>query len=393
MPMLDVYVKAHDAAGLAYACLQKACVDNASDVHVEPIAQGWHIRQRVDGLLMPVINLPLSLGQAFVVRIKLLADLDIGESRIPHDGSFQQSILGQNLDIRCNVLPGYLGEKIVLRIQNSSQKLLGLQDLGMSPSQYQTLTQQLVTPQGMVMVTGPTGAGKSITLYASLQYLLAPTRNVMSVEDPVEIVMSGIHQVGLVPQKGIDFSQVLRALLRQDPDVIMLGELRDNVSADMAIKAAQTGHLLLTSMHTNTALEAVNRCYGLGVDLIGLSYCLQLVINQRLVRKLCIHCKQREPENRQAMYQSALWKEAANRCRDENIQIQPSVSRGCKRCFGGYKGRIGVFEFWQVQDHHREFIREGVIPSELNANCLRFEAMVQVLAGQTTVNELTRVFA
>ena len=389
--MLDVYIQTHDVPGLVSACLHLACINKASDIHIEPIQQGWCIRQRIDGLLRPMTNLPQGLGQALVVRIKLLSQLDIGEARKPQDGSFQQHIGGQQLDIRCSTLPGHLGEKVVLRVQFHDQDPMCLSDIGLSQQQQKILENYLAKPQGLIMVTGPTGAGKSITLHAALQHLLQPTRNVMSVEDPVEIVVSGMHQVAPQPHIGVDFANVLRALLRQDPDVLMLGELRDSDSADMVIKAAQTGHLLLTSMHTNTAAEAVSRCYGLGVDMAGLSYCLQLVINQRLVRRLCRYCKVPFSTEDREVLKSAVWEQAITEYQHQFGSIDPSTAQGCQYCHGGYRGRMGVFEMWEVQDSHRSLIAQQQFPSVEVEQSLRFQAMQRVLSGHTSIAEVARV--
>ena len=395
--MLDVYIRTQDAPGMIDALLLLASNSKASDLHIEPQNQGWQIRQRVDGLLHPVAFLPQVLGNAVLVRVKLLAQLDIGEQRKPQDGSFQISINQNQLDIRCSTLPGHFGEKLVMRIQNRSQDILHLKHLGMSQQQLFMLQRCLQSPQGMVLVTGPTGSGKSITLYAALQSLLQPQRNVMSVEDPVELVMTGMHQVAPAPHIGVTFSQVLRALLRQDPDVIMLGELRDAESADMAIKAAQTGHLLLTSMHTNTALEAISRCFGLGVDLQGLSYCLQLVVNQRLLRRLCEHCKQPLSKAQLVQLETPMWRQVAVAYTGEFGESVPCQAVGCRHCYGGYKGRIGVFEMWRIEDEQRQQIVRGqdaifkTGPTGLSVQNIYQQGVARVLSGHTGVEELKRV--
>ncbi len=394
--MLDVYIRTQDAPGVVNACLLLAANSKASDLHIEPQSQGWQIRQRVDGLLHPVVFLPQVLGNAVLVRVKLLAQLDIGEQRKPQDGSFQTTINQNQLDIRCSTLPGHLGEKLVMRIQNRNIGSLQLSQLGMSQQQLSVLHQCLEAPQGMLLVTGPTGAGKSITLYAALQSLLQPQRNVMSVEDPVELVMAGMHQVAPAPHIGVTFAQVLRALLRQDPDVIMLGELRDAESADMAIKAAQTGHLLLSSMHTNTALEAITRCYGLGIDLQGLSYCLQLVVNQRLLRRLCEDCKKPLSSTQLKQLHTPQWRQVEADYGAEFGISAPSQAVGCSRCYGGYKGRIGVFELWSIDDHQRQQIAQGLQPDKsehqhLGTQNIYHQGLARVLAGQTGIDELKRV--
>ncbi|MDP6189578.1 MAG: GspE/PulE family protein [Gammaproteobacteria bacterium] len=391
--MLEPYIQTQDAPGLVDACLLLACQSRASDLHIEPQNHGWQIRQRVDGLLHPVAFLPHALGRSMLVKVKLLAQLDIGEQRKPQDGSFQTTIKQNQLDIRCNTLPGYLGEKLVMRIQNRNHQTLSLKRLGMSQDQLAVLQNYLQLPQGMLLVTGPTGAGKSITLYAALQSLLQPQRNVMSVEDPVELLLPGMHQVAPAAHIGVTFAQVLRAILRQDPDVIMLGELRDGESADMAIKAAQTGHLLLTSMHTNTALEAISRCFGLGIDLKGLSYCVQLVINQRLLRRLCECCKRPLHKAQLAALHTPMWRAVEAQYKGEFGALAPAQAVGCDSCYGGYQGRFGVFELWPVADWQRPLIAEGDLPEIATAQNLSHQAMVRVLSGHTSINELKRVLA
>ena len=387
--MLDAYIQAQDAPGLLDACLRKACSYHASDIHIEPHADGWQVRLRVDGLLHVLSWLPTALGLALVVRIKLLGQMDIGDSRQPQDGRFQTNIDQQQLHIRCSSLPGHFGEKLVLRLQNRSTENLALHELGLQTAQLQTLERYLALPQGLIMVTGPTGSGKSITLYAALQHLLEPQRNIMTLEDPVEVVIPGIHQVAPKLGIGVNFNTLLRALLRQDPDVIMLGELRDQESAQTAVRAAQTGHLILTSMHTNTALEAVHRCYGLGIDLAGLSYCLQLVINQRLLRRLCGNCA--VPVNVNMHMQGDGWKQARLALQALGLLEQPRQAMGCEHCYGGYYGRIGIFELWSLETSHRAQIAQGALPEVAELTDLQQQAMLAVLTGQTSVVEMARV--
>jgi type II secretory ATPase GspE/PulE/Tfp pilus assembly ATPase PilB-like protein len=261
----------------------------------------------------------------------------------------------------------------------------------MEPSQLQRLHDYLHKPQGLILVTGPTGAGKSITLYAALKVLLQPQRNVMSVEDPVEMVVPGMHQVAIHEAIGLTFARVLRALLRQDPDVIMLGELRDADSADVAIKAAQTGHLLLTSMHTSSAAEAITRCHGLQVDVLGLIYCLNLVITQRLLRRLCEHCKlplsAAQLETCRTLAQHVIGTV-------DNVSfnaLAPAQAQGCDHCHGGYHGRLGVFSLWSLTDSQRQSVAAGKVPDLSAEEDLWQQGMLQVLAGNTTIDELRRV--
>ncbi len=389
--MLDAYIQAQDAPGLLDGCLRKACSYHASDIHIEPLVEGWQVRLRVDGLLHPLTRLPSALGLAMVVRIKLLGQMDIGETRLPQDGRMQITIAQQQLHIRCSSLPGHLGEKLVLRIQNRSRQVLTLADLGLHQEQLAMLKHHLAMPQGLIMITGPTGAGKTISLYAALHYLLEPERNIMTLEDPVEVVIDGVHQVAPKAGIGVGFNTLLRALLRQDPDVIMLGELRDHESAETAIRAAQTGHLIITSMHTNTALEAVQRCFGLGIDLAGLSYSLQLVINQRLLRRLCGNCARPMAPGWQRQMQSQAWQLARQALHDQGRVEQPRQATGCGLCQGGYHGRFGVFELWQVAAEQRHSIAKGQAPRVEDLASLQQQAMMAVLAGDTSVAEMARV--
>lgn len=290
-------------------CLQK----NVSDIHFEPQKEKLFIRLRIDGVLHPYKTLPSSLSSRVISRIKLLAKLDISETRLPQDGQFHfKTILAETLDFRVSTLPTHLGEKIVLRLQKNKPTHFDFLDLGFNLTQKATLIKALRQPQGLILVTGPTGSGKSITLYSALSYLNSVEKHILTAEDPIEIEIEGIIQTQVNRGINLDFSQLLRTFLRQDPDIIMLGEIRDEESAEMALRAAQTGHLVLSTLHTNDAPSAIERLLQLGIKEYEIQNTLLLVIAQRLLRRVCVKCN----------------------------------GVGCEHCYQGYKGRIGVYQLF-----------------------------------------------
>ncbi|QLB14552.1 protein transporter HofB [Mannheimia granulomatis] len=288
-------------------CLQK----EASDIHLEPQKEQLRVRLRIDGVLHLYKTFPLSLSSRLISRIKLLAKLDISESRLPQDGQFHfKTRLAESLDFRVSTLPTLWGEKLVLRLQKNKPTHFDFLDLGFNSSQKMTLLNALQQPQGLILVTGPIGSGKSITLYSALSYLNSNEKHILTAEDPIEIEIDGIIQTQVNRGIDLDFSQLLRTFLRQDPDVIMLGEIRDEESAEIALRAAQTGHLVLSTLHTNDAPSAIERLLQLGIKEYELKNSLLLVVAQRLLRRLCVKC--------------------------DGI--------GCEHCYQGYKGRIGVYQ-------------------------------------------------
>lgn len=379
---------------LADQLLEIAAVAGASDLHLEPLIQSMRIRMRVDGLMQllkpPFDQLPGSVAAALVVRIKLLSKMDISESRRPQDGSFQWQLNDNRVDIRCSSLAGHWGEKLVLRLQWHQQNI-ELNQQGLSPHQLQIVSRQLHRPQGLILATGPTGSGKTMFLYSCLKHIEAPHINTVSAEDPVEIVLAGVHQVAVNNTINLSFNHILRALLRQDPDVIMLGELRDFDSADVALKAAQTGHLLLTSMHTNSISEAMHRCHGLGVDMLALSYCLSLIINQRLVRQLCSQCKQPMTQLQLAAMNSAEWLDAVTTYELSFGAVNPCVPIGCESCHGGYRGRVGVFDLMVMDASKRDSVAQRRVQSLDHEAGVRRQGLWRVLAGHTSTAEVNRV--
>ena len=290
---------------------ESALQNNASDIHLETLSDHFQVRFRIDGVLQAQPPLSKNLANRIISRLKLLAKLDISETRLPQDGRFQfKTTFSDILDFRLSTLPTHWGEKVVLRAQQNKPVELSFSELGMTESQQKEFQRALSQPQGLILVTGPTGSGKSISLYTALQWLNTPDKHIMTAEDPIEIELDGIIQSQINPQIGLDFSRLLRAFLRQDPDIIMFGEIRDEESAQMALRASQTGHLVLSTLHTNDAPSAVERLLQLGIKEFELRNSLQLVIAQRLVRKICTHCQ----------------------------------SNGCEHCYQGYKGRIGVYQ-------------------------------------------------
>ncbi len=396
MPDIPLYnaVSLHDAIALADIVLEAAATAGASDLHLEPQPKSMRLRMRVDGLMRflqaPFDHLPASAADALVVRFKLLSNMDIGERRRPQDGSFQWQLQSRKVDIRISSLAGHWGEKLVLRLQWQQQNTQ-LDQQGLAPTQLTQVRSQLTKPQGLILVTGPTGSGKSMLLYSCLKQLQAPHLNLVSAEDPVEIALPDIHQVAVNTDIGLNYSPILRALLRQDPDVIMLGELRDADSADVALKAAQTGHLLLTSMHTSSIGEAMHRCHGLGVDMLALSYCLSLIVNQRLVRRLCDLCKQ--PMSAAALEQlsSDMWQAAQADYDGCYGQFNPCIAVGCPSCNEGFRGRFGIFDILVMDQATRELVVERRVDQLDSVAGVRRQGLWRVMSGDTTMDEVNRV--
>ncbi|OOF60194.1 GspE/PulE family protein [Rodentibacter myodis] len=329
---------------------ESAMQKNASDIHLETLQHSFQVRFRIDGVLQPQVPLSKNLSNRLISRLKLLAKLDISETRLPQDGRFQfKTTFSDVLDFRLSTLPTHWGEKVVLRVQQNKPIELSFAELGMTESQQHAFQQALSQPQGLILVTGPTGSGKSISLYTALQWLNTPDKHIMTAEDPIEIELDGIIQSQINPQIGLDFSRLLRSFLRQDPDIIMLGEIRDEESAAMALRAAQTGHLVLSTLHTNDAISAISRLQQLGIKQHEIESSLLLVIAQRLLRKRCQKCGQ--------------------------------FSASSCDCHQGYLGRIGVYQFlhWQQDGYQTDFVD------------LRQSGLEKVKQGITDEAEIYRV--
>ena len=370
-----------------------AIKQGASDIHFEPYEREYRVRVRADGILQEVVRPPKGLAPRLSARLKVMARLDISERRAPQDGRIQLKLSkNRSIDFRVSTLPTLFGEKIVLRILDPGSARMGVDALGYEPDQKQLYLEALEKPQGMILVTGPTGSGKTVSLYTGLDILNEPERNISTAEDPVEINMEGINQVHVNPKVGLTFAHVLRSFLRQDPDVLMVGEIRDLETAEIAIKASQTGHLVLSTVHTNSAPETINRLLNMGVPAYNIASSLTLIIAQRLARRLCRYCA--EPETR--VPESAL-KELG--FTDEMLKTATIMRPvGCKQCRKGHSGRVGVYEVVKVTRVIASAILNGVNMHELETIArdegfydLRRPALKKCAAGLISLEEVNRV--
>jgi len=366
--------------------LCQALERRASDVHIEPGAEGMRVRLRIDGVLHPLSSLPVTQPAALLARLKILGGLDIAERRLPQDGQFSLAIAGQSASFRLATLPVYGGEKAVIRLLQSESAALSLDKLGLPPAQLRLFTAALAQPQGLILVTGPTGSGKTFTLYSGLSALNRPEKNLCSVEDPIEIPLSGINQTQIHNRKGLDFNRVLRALLRQDPDVIMVGEIRDAETAEIAVKAAQTGHLVLSTLHTNSTAETLTRLRQMGIPGYLLGPALKLIVAQRLVRRLCPHCRQ--PAQAVAHYPTEIWPGT----------LQTWRAPGCDHCFSGYFGRLALFELLPINARLQNAIAAEMplenlltLAKQQGLRPLLVSGLEAVSRGDTSLEEMQRV--
>ena len=365
----------------------------ASDIHFESYNNDYRIRYRLHGVLYAIATPPVKLANYLLARIKIMSNLDITEHRIPQDGRFKMSLSKyKTIDFRVSVCPTLYGEKIVLRLLDPTQIFHSVDELGMSESQKNLLVDALAHTQGIILVTGPTGAGKTVTLYSALNYLNSSDDNIMTVEDPVEIPLQGINQVHVNPKVGLTFSAALRSFLRQDPDIIMVGEIRDLETAQISVQAAQTGHLVLSTLHTNSGPETISRLMYMGIESYNLASSLILVMAQRLLRVLCSHCKQKEDLPRDIMI-----KEGFKESELGTFQIYKASS--CEHCIHGYKGRTGIFEIMPISEEMRFLIIRGANAIELSEQAkkehiqnLREAGLEKVKNGETSLAELNRTF-
>ncbi|MGB5707545.1 MAG: type IV-A pilus assembly ATPase PilB [Arenicellales bacterium] len=374
--------------------LQDSIRKGASDIHIEPYEKQTRIRFRIDGILHDAINPPMGLIHKIIARLKILATLDIAERRLPQDGRMKlQFSRNRNIDFRISTMPTLFGEKMVIRILDTSAANLGLETLGMNSEQlahYRDATNQ---PHGMILVTGPTGSGKTVSLYSAINVLNTIERNVSSVEDPVEIYLSGINQVNVNDRIGLTFATTLRAFLRQDPDVIMVGEIRDLETAEIAVKAAQTGHLVLSTLHTNDAPSSLTRLINMGVAPFNIASSVNLIIAQRLVRRLCDTC--REPVDLpDDVLLTAGFKEESL----ANLEIFEAA--GCSGCSSGFRGRTGIFEVMPMSDEISELVMSGCSTLDIDRQArregvknMRQAGLEKVAEGVTTLAEIERVTA
>jgi type IV pilus assembly protein PilB len=344
--------------------ITEAYEKSVSDIHIEPFEPFCRLRYRIDGMLTEIEKIPNFFAERIIMRIKIMADLDIAEKRLPQDGRILSL---HNLDIRVSVYPVFYGEKIVLRLLDTKKMLLALDELGMNTEQASLFKQKLSQPQGLILVTGPTGSGKTLTLYSALQWLNTIERNILTVEDPVEVRLTGINQTAIAPKIGLNYATALRAILRQDPDVVMIGEIRDSETAKIALEAAQTGHLVLSTLHTRNAYESLWRLIALGCSKTLLAHTLSLALSQRLARKICLICKQHYSN--------------------------------CEHCNNGYSGRIGIFECLPLDACSTHTLDLKNLRAEENAFIGAKQASLyqagldKVSSGETTLHEIQRILS
>ena len=379
----------------------------ASDIHFEPYEKNFRIRYRIDGLLIETFNTTKNLGPKVVSRLKIMSSLDIAEKRIPQDGKFKISLSREKaIDFRVSTCPISFGEKAVLRIIDSSSTQIPIEQLGFSEHQKQTYLKYIQQPQGMVLVTGPTGSGKTVTLYTGINILNKPEKNISTAEDPVELVVKDINQVNVNNKQGLTFAAALKSFLRQDPDIIMVGEIRDIETGSIAIKASLTGHLVMSTLHTNSAPETLNRLVDMGLPRYNIATSVTLIIAQRLTRKLCAKCKLKDTETEFPLLvkDSGLNDEIIRKCFEttfekvKNATIYKPNPKGCPRCFEGYKGRLGLYEVMPVSRQISKMILEDKNTMEITQQAqkehvatVRQSALVRVAEGLTSMEEAYRV--
>jgi len=373
--------------------LMDAIKSGASDIHMEPYEKSYRVRFRRDGMLQEVATPPLALAGKITARLKILSKLDIAERRVPQDGRMKMRISkNKAIDFRVNSLPTLFGEKVVLRILDPSSATLGIDKLGFEPEQKEALLKAAHSPYGMLLVTGPTGSGKTVTLYTCVNILNTPETNISTAEDPVEINLPGVNQVNVNEKVGLDFAAALRAFLRQDPDIILVGEIRDIDTASIAIKAAQTGHMVLSTLHTNSAPATLSRLVNMGVPPFNIASAVNLIVAQRLARRLCENCKQPISVPDEALLEVGFKKEELN-------GLTLYGPKGCSECGdSGYKGRVGIYEVMPMSEKIGEIIMRGGTELEVEEQMLkegvsplRTSGLRKVKAGVTSIEEVERV--
>ncbi len=371
---------------------RQAIHDRASDIHVEPFARTIKIRFRIDGVLHEMTPPPKRAQNAILSRLKLMSGMDLAEKRIPQDGRIKLNLEGKNLDVRVNALPSLYGESIVMRILDQSTVLLGLEDVGFTPYHIEVFEQQIKKPNGILLMTGPTGSGKTTTLYAALSAINTVDKKLITVENPVEYQINGINQVQVNAEIGLTFSIGLRSMLRQSPDVILVGEIRDTETAEIAVRAALTGHLVFSTLHTNDAPSATVRLIDMGIKPFLVASSVQAIVAQRLVRRICNACKEPFTPNKETL-------DLLSVPQDKREGLQLMRGRGCDKCsFSGYKGRTAIHEMMVMNEQIRMMVlnREAAATikkkaREYGMHTLREDGFEKVLMGQTTVDEIMRV--
>jgi len=379
--------------GFVDTLLEQAIKQRASDIHIEPREKELSIRYRVDGILREATPPPKAMESAILTRIKLLANMDIAEHRLPQDGRFKFHAGSKEIDVRLASTPTIFGEKLVLRILDKTGLLLKMEDLGLEQSYIKQFRHVLKQPYGLILVTGPTGSGKTTTLYSALNYINEPEKNIVTIEDPVEYQLKGINQIQIKPAIGLGFASSLRTVLRQDPDIIMIGEIRDLETLENAVKASLTGHLVLSTIHTNDAPGVVYRLIHMGLEPYLITACLSLVVAQRLIRRICPNCKEKITLTKTALagLEDRLGADLKN--------ISFHKGTGCKKCGNtGYEGRIGIFEVLTVTEEVKKKILEGSGEDELKRLAIRLgmknllhAGLEKVNAGLTTIEEVLKV--
>jgi type IV pilus assembly protein PilB len=375
--------------------LTDAIKRGASDIHIEPYEKEYRVRYRIDGLLYEMMHPPLKLKEAMTSRCKIMAKLDIAEKRLPQDGriKIKTKISGKvkDLDYRVSVLPTLFGEKIVMRLLDKDKLMLDMAKLGFEAESLRRFELAILKPYGMVLVTGPTGSGKTNTLYSALQRINTPEVNILTAEDPVEFNLTGINQVQMREQIGLNFAAALRSFLRQDPNIILVGEIRDFETAEVAIKAAMTGHLVLSTLHTNDAPSSINRLMNMGIEPFLVATSVHLIVAQRLVRRVCTFCKEPIEVPAAALVDAGFGEHEAR-------TLKLFKGRGCERCSNtGYKGRVGLYEVMEIDDEVRELILSGASAFELRQKAiqqgmltLRSSGLQKIRDGMTTIEEVLR---
>ena len=374
--------------------LIKAITMGASDLHFEPYEKSYRVRFRIDGVLQKMANPPIQLSGKIAARLKVMSQMDISERRVPQDGRIKLKISKERaIDFRVNSLPTLFGEKIVLRILDPSSAMLGIDALGYEPDQKQLFMDALNKPKGMLLITGPTGSGKTVSLYTGLNILNTVETNISTAEDPVEINLEGINQVNVNNKVGLTFASALKSFLRQDPDIVMVGEIRDLETAEIAIKAAQTGHMVLSTLHTNSAPETLTRLRNMGVASFNIATSVNLVIAQRLARRLCKVCKKPTDVPKQSLLEMGFTEQ--DLADPKNIIYEPV---GCSECREGYKGRVGIYEVMKVTPEIARIIMEDGNAIEIKDAALkqgfrdlRRSGIMKVLQGTTSIQEMYRV--
>ncbi|MDO9163480.1 MAG: type IV-A pilus assembly ATPase PilB [Methylococcaceae bacterium] len=373
--------------------LLDAIKQGVSDIHMEPYEKNFRIRYRADGILHQIASPPASISGRIISRIKVMSKMDIAERRVPQDGRIKMTLSkNRAIDFRVNTCPTLFGEKVVLRILDPTSAQIGIEKLGFEPEQQRLFLNAINKPYGLVLVTGPTGSGKTVTLYTGLNLLNSVERNISTAEDPVEITVEGINQVNMNVKSGLTFATALRAFLRQDPDIIMVGEIRDTETAEIAVKAAQTGHLVLSTLHTNDAPQTLNRLMQMGIPPFNIVSAVNLIMAQRLARRLCERCKT-PADYPEVTYLSSGFKQ------DELATLKIfKAGSGCEHCTNGYKGRVGIYQVMTLSEKMRSLILEGGNAMQLaeqatadGINDLRASGLNKVRMGVTSLEEIDRV--